>query len=147
VGKPVRKPVDKLPSKKRILEPVAVGEQLRKLDGNQAAVARHFGVTRQAVNKLVGSRADLRDACRDARESMKDEAESSLYKAVKSGESWAVCFFLKTQAKDRGYVERQELEHSGETANRLIIEEEVVSRDRRPPKTEAAPDAAGVPPV
>jgi hypothetical protein len=40
---------------------------------------------------------------------MKDNAESALYSAVLGGEAWAVCFYLKTQAKDRGYVERQEM--------------------------------------
>lgn len=35
---------------------------------------------------------------------MLDHAESSLQKAVLKGEAWAVCFFLKTQGKSRGYT-------------------------------------------
>ena len=35
-------------------------------------------------------------------------AELSLFKAIQTGEAWAVCFYLKTQGKDRGYVERYE---------------------------------------
>jgi hypothetical protein len=38
----------------------------------------------------------------------------SLYSAVLRGEAWAVCFFLKTQARDRGYVERQDHHHADE---------------------------------
>ena len=40
-------------------------------------------------------------------------AELALYKAIQDGEGWAVCFYLKTQGKQRGYIERQEIEHSG----------------------------------
>jgi predicted transcriptional regulator len=144
-GKP---PVDKFPRKKKwgVLDAASVEEQLRKLDGSQAAVARFFGVTRQAVSKLVAAHPALQDACRDAREGMKDEAESSLYRAVKDGQAWAVCFFLKTQAKDRGYIERQEIEH--QATNRLVIEEEVVTRDRRSQSEgSTSPESAGVPPV
>ncbi len=38
-----------------------------------------------------------------------DVAESALYRGVLAGDAWAVCFALKTQGKDRGYVERQEI--------------------------------------
>jgi hypothetical protein len=39
-----------------------------------------------------------------------DLAEAALKKAVAEREGWAVCFTLKTQGKQRGYVERQEHE-------------------------------------
>jgi hypothetical protein len=82
-----------------------VEARLREFSGNMAAVARQFGVTRQAVQDFVRRRVKLQQVANDVRESMKDHAESSLYKAVLDGEAWAVCFFLKTQARDRGYVE------------------------------------------
>ena len=37
-----------------------------------------------------------------------DLAESALKRAVLAGEGWAVCFALKCQGKNRGYVERVE---------------------------------------
>ena len=77
--------------------------------GNLADVARRFSVTRQSVWYYVNQRPALKAACQDQRETMKDHAESALYKALLAGEAWAVCFFLKTQARDRGYVERTEL--------------------------------------
>jgi hypothetical protein len=51
---------------------------------------------------------------------MKDDAESALYKAALAGEAWAVCFFLKTQAKDRGYVERVQHRVGGDSDAPLI---------------------------
>jgi hypothetical protein len=91
--------------KKGGLTTATVEARLRELSGNMAAVARSFGVTRQAVWKFVQARPTLQAVADDVRESMKDHAESALQAAVMRGESWAVCFYLKTQAKDRGYVE------------------------------------------
>jgi hypothetical protein len=87
-----------------------VEEKLRELSGNAAAVGRAFGVTRSAVCHYIERHPSLRGVARECRETMKDHAESALYKAVLAGEGWAVCFYLKTQAKDRGYVERTQLE-------------------------------------
>lgn len=44
-----------------------------------------------------------------------DTAEASLWNAVIKGEAWAVCFYLKTQGKHRGYVERQEIRQETST--------------------------------
>jgi hypothetical protein len=86
-----------------------VEAKLKDLQGNMAAVARAFGCSRQAVWKFVQGRQTLLAVQHDLREGMKDHAESALHAALLRGEAWAVCFFLKTQAKDRGYVERQEM--------------------------------------
>jgi len=42
------------------------------------------------------------------KESNIDYAESKLMQAIQKGNTAAILFFLKTQAKDRGYVERVE---------------------------------------
>ncbi len=91
-----------------VLKIKEVEEKIRELGGNLAAVGRAFGVCRSAVHQFVAKHPGLKEACHDEREGMKDEAESSLHKAMKAGEGWAVCFYLKCQAKDRGYVERVE---------------------------------------
>ena len=36
-------------------------------------------------------------------------AESQLVKGIQTGQSWAVCFYLKTKGRDRGYSERREI--------------------------------------
>lgn len=78
--------------------------------GNVSAVARKFGVARSSVQHMIENNPVLRQIARDVREGKKDNAESALDAAVLRGEAWAVCFFLKTQAKDRGYIEKQEIE-------------------------------------
>ena len=90
-----------------------IAKLLIEKHGNQAAVAKAFGVSRSAVNIRILQSDHLRRICIEARETIKDHAESALHVALLRSEPWAVCFFLKCQAKDRGYVERQEVDHSG----------------------------------
>jgi hypothetical protein len=45
-------------------------------------------------------------------ESVIDFAESHLYKLIKEGNPAANIFYLKTKGKNRGYIERQEIEVS-----------------------------------
>jgi hypothetical protein len=77
--------------------------------GNVAVIAKRLGVNRSTVWNRCKETPTLMAALEQARESMKDNAESALYKAVLSGNITAMIFFLKTQGKDRGYVERQEV--------------------------------------
>jgi len=123
--------------------------KLRECEGNLAAVARAFGVTRQAVYHYGRRHPALQEVVTECRETMKDEGESALYKAVKAGEAWAVCFYLKCQAKDRGYVER--LETKDVSSVEMEIVEEIVDGGSvntpaaNPEAGATPPDAAGVP--
>ncbi len=87
----------------------SVTAAIRDMNGNISAVARRLGVCRQTVYFYIERDPSVKDVLTEARETMLDNAESSLYRAVLAGEAWAVCFFLKTQGKARGYVERQEV--------------------------------------
>lgn len=100
-----------------------VSAELVRLHGNVSAVARRFKVQRASVQELIARTPELQSIKRDAREGMLDDGESSLRKAVMAGEGWAVCFLLKTQGKDRGYVERMQHEHSGLDLDALIAAE------------------------
>ena len=79
-----------------------------KYNGNVAAIARHYGVSRGTVYNRINESVELADALKDSRESIIDDAEAELYKQIKAGNTTALIFFLKTQGKGRGYVERQE---------------------------------------
>jgi len=118
--------------KKGGLTEANVREKIRKCKGNLAAVARAFGVTRQSVWDFVQTRPELKAAADDVREAMKDEAENSLQKAVAKGEAWAVCFYLKTQARDRGYVEKQDIDVT--TGGKPVGVREIIVRTREEAK-------------
>lgn len=89
--------------------PEMVAAQIREKRGNLSAVADELGVSRQGLYKYIARYESLKKVVEEARERMKDMVESTLYSKALEGEGWAVCFFLKTQAKDRGYVERSEV--------------------------------------
>ncbi|MBD3292310.1 MAG: hypothetical protein GF393_05260 [Armatimonadia bacterium] len=78
--------------------------------GSVTDAAKALGCARNTIAKRAEKEPEIAEAIRDAREAMVDEAEKSLFTAVKKGEAWAVCFCLKTQGKSRGYVERQQVE-------------------------------------
>lgn len=82
---------------------------LRKHNGNQAAVARSLGVTRQSVNDFIGRNAEiLRPIVEECREVFIDEVEKAMHSQAKSGNVTAQIFILKTLGKRRGYVERED---------------------------------------
>ncbi len=78
-------------------------------DGNVSRVAGVFGSPRTTISSRIRRSARLRQILEDTRESLVDEAVGSLKKAVIDGQGWAVCFTLKTQGKDRGYLEKADL--------------------------------------
>lgn len=81
---------------------------IREMNGNLAAVGRKFGCTRQSVDTYVKKHPTALAACIESRETMLDNAESMLYNKVLKGETAELLFFLRTQGKSRGYVERVE---------------------------------------
>ena len=44
-----------------------------------------------------------------------DFAESQLHKQIRDGSTSATIFYLKTKGKNRGYIERQEIQHDTDT--------------------------------
>lgn len=46
----------------------------------------------------------------ESREQTKDLAESKLFDAIREGKDWAILFYLKCIARDRGYGEHQEVD-------------------------------------
>lgn len=76
--------------------------------GNIAAAAREMGVSRSTLNRRIAGSPGLREFVYDAREELVDIAESALKREVLGGNITAIIFTLKTQGKQRGYVERVE---------------------------------------
>jgi predicted transcriptional regulator len=84
-------------------------EAIEELRGCKARVAKSLGVSRATVYLWIQNHPEIAQAFEDIKEERLDIGESALDAAVERGEAWAVCFLLKTQGKDRGYIERQEL--------------------------------------
>lgn len=82
--------------------------------GFVTVAAQALGVSVKAVYSAAERHPEVREALEMAREQMLDIAEGALYKNIQAGDNTAIIFFLKTQGKKRGYIERQELHHSGD---------------------------------
>ena len=82
---------------------------LRDQKGFVTHAARQLGISRQRLHTLIKNHPTVKEAVDDAREEMKDFAESKLYQGISEGNTALIIFYAKTQMKDRGYVERQEV--------------------------------------
>ena len=92
--------------------------------------AARLGVTRKTVYSLRKKFATVAEALEDERERQKDFAEGKLQEQIKAGNMTAIIFYLKTQAKNRGYVER--IENTGRDGSPIeykIVFERIAGRD------------------
>lgn len=80
---------------------------LRKANGFISVAAKALGVSYTAVQQRVKHNPDLQMIIDESKETMLDLAECKLISAIKDTQPWAVCFYLKCQGKERGYVEKQ----------------------------------------
>jgi hypothetical protein len=91
--------------------PEQVIAAIERSHGKVSLAAKALKCTRQTVLNYTKDYPQVKQALEDARELTLDIAEDKLFKAIQKGQSWAICFYLKTQGKKRGYIERQE--HTG----------------------------------
>ena len=87
-----------------------VGEAILKAGGIIKIAAESLKCDRVTVYEYTKRYPALMDVVHAAREATIDTVESQLIKACKNGNVNAIIFFLKTQGKSRGYVERSELD-------------------------------------
>lgn len=104
-------------------------EAIRNARGFVSVAARQLGVTRKAVYNAINKYDSVREAVTDARENMTDLAEGKLVEQINEGNTTAIIFYLKTQGKQRGYVERHELTGAG--GGPITINVEYKNRDKR----------------
>lgn len=70
--------------------------------------AQKLNCSRTTIYRYMELYPELRALRVDVEEQTKDLAESQLIVKIKDGNMAAIIFFLKTKAKDRGYIERME---------------------------------------
>ena len=85
-----------------------VERALTAAGGLVTSTAKRLGCAPKTVYRYIERFPALKHVLADARESSVDLAESKLIEAIKNGNLTAIIFFLKTQGKSRGYVERSE---------------------------------------
>lgn len=94
-------------------------EAIKKNNGFLAPAARDLGIARSTIFRYVSRYPTIKQAVDDLRDENIDFAEHQLMKAIKNGSIPAIMFFLKTVGRNRGYVERQEVE--GNLTHTVIV--------------------------
>jgi hypothetical protein len=84
-------------------------EALEHGRGLIAPAARYLGCSRDTIRSYMAEHPEIAKAIEDASEAVNDMTELKLFDAIERGEAWAICFRLKTRAKNRGYVEKAEI--------------------------------------
>jgi hypothetical protein len=87
----------------------AMIEALEKSLGVVTTAAKQIGIHRSTHHLWMQSDPEYAQAVHDLKEVALDFAESHLHQKIKAGDTASIIFFLKTQGKKRGYVERQEI--------------------------------------
>ena len=82
--------------------------------GIMLSIAKNLGVTRQSVYEFCNKNPDMMQLRRNEEEKIVDIAENGLFTQAKDKQQWAVKYLLATKGKKRGYVEKSEVEHTGE---------------------------------
>lgn len=95
-------------SKKRQNTAARIIEALGSTQGLLSLAARRAGVSYSTVKRYAAESPTVKQAVQDAKSSTLDFAEGKLYQAISQGNLTAIIFYLKTQGKARGYIERSE---------------------------------------
>lgn len=84
--------------------------------------ARRLKCSPNTIKTRIERSPHLQEVQEAERGFLTDTAELKLIQAIQSGEAWGIQFYLKTQGKDRGYVETVRNEHTGADGGPIQIE-------------------------
>lgn len=109
-------------STKRRLKKRDIIDAVLEARGILSVAAANLNCARQTLYKRAQQDEDIRAAIEEGRETLKDFAEGRLMALMRKDTGpgvTAIIFYLKTQAKERGYVESQTINLRGITPKEL----------------------------
>lgn len=98
-------------------------EALIKCLGIVTTACKEVGISRQTHYEWYKEDEEYRKAVEDVGDVALDFAESMLHKQIQDKDTAATIFYLKTKGKKRGYIEKQEFEHSGGIALHFDVDD------------------------
>lgn len=101
------------------------------LSGNGSNIqdaCEKVGVSRQTFYKRKADSEAFAQRVDSLREIVLDNVETALYKNALEGNVTAQIFILKTIGRHRGYIERHEIEHSGNKKNPVVVSKENINQ-------------------
>jgi hypothetical protein len=88
--------------------------------GIVTAICQKLNISRWAFYKRVNKDQELLEELRSAREELADIAELKLWEKLKEGDIRAILFTLKTIGRDRGFVEKMEIDQTQKQVINII---------------------------
>ncbi len=116
-------------SRKREETCARIIKAINESSGLLTLAAKKAGLGYRTVCRYVADFPSVKEAAFEAHERMLDFTESKLYEKIKGGDNACIIFYLKTQGKARGFIERQEFTGEGggpvkhETTIKVVSEE------------------------
>jgi transposase-like protein len=102
----------------------AFQEAYKKAFGNVTQSCNAIGIDRSTYYDWIKKDEKFKKQIEELEpeERFMDFLESKLVERINKGDTTSIIFALKTKAKKRGYVERQEIEHSSDVETDIIFE-------------------------
>lgn len=88
-----------------------VEDALRENRGNCSQVAKLLGTKAEVIRRYIRNYPHLQRVMKSIKEEILDLAEQKLIEQVEEGNMTAITLVLRTQGKERGYTEKNTLEH------------------------------------
>ena len=95
---------------------------LTRWEGNISAASQDLNCARTTLYRKIKESEKLQGLVNDLRESRVDRVEDLLMARMENGDTTAMIFFLKTQGRDRGYVEKPKDDDTNGDFASLILE-------------------------
>ena len=89
--------------------------------GIVTGACKKVGISRETHYRWMREDSDYKVAVDSISDICLDFAESQLHQQIMEGNVASTIFYLKTKGKRRGYIERTELEHTGELTSNTVI--------------------------
>lgn len=86
---------------------------LKKSGGNVSHACEQVGISRAGFYLEKQNNPEFAKEVDELQEAVVDLVETALMKQIQEGNTACIIFYLKTKGKDRGYVERSEIDHRG----------------------------------
>ena len=100
---------------------IAVLEAIEKCLGIITQASKKSGIGRDSIYRWKKEDEEFNAAMESIDNIVLDFAESALHKQINEGNTASTIFLLKCKGKKRGYIEKTEVEHSGEIIGAPVI--------------------------
>lgn len=100
----------------------ALLEALAKSLGVVTTACKAVKIDRGTFYRYYNEDPEFKAAVDDVENIALDFAESKLHNQIDKGDTTACIFYLKTKGKHRGYIEKTQVENSGETTQKITVE-------------------------